>query len=73
MEVGGRVDTTRQHYWERAEYWEESWRLEETCCHSNSSERQSADADVKNSKGVDNSNFIDLSGKLYPILGEEAK
>ena len=20
-----------QHYWERSEYWEESWRLEETC------------------------------------------
>ena len=29
--------------WERPEYWEESWRLEETYCHSN--------ADVKNSKG----------------------
>ena len=32
----------------------ESWRLEETCCHSNSSERPSAIADVKNSQGVDN-------------------
>ena len=27
-----------QHYWERPQYWEESWRLEETCCHSDSSE-----------------------------------
>ena len=26
--------------------------LEETCCHSNSNEKPSADADVKNSKGV---------------------
>ena len=31
-------------------YWEESWRLEETCCHSNSNEKPSANADVKNSK-----------------------
>ena len=39
-----------QHCWERPEYWgEESWRLQETCCHSNSSERPSANADVKNS------------------------
>ena len=36
------------NYWERPEYWEESWRLEETCCHSNSRERPSAKADVKN-------------------------
>ena len=41
-----------QHYWERPEYWEKSRRLEETCCHSNSSERPSADAGVKNSQGV---------------------
>ena len=37
-----------QHFWERSEYWEESWRLEETCCNSNFSERPSAIADVKN-------------------------
>ena len=37
------------HNWERPEYWEKSWRLEETCYHSNSSERTSANADVKNS------------------------
>ena len=34
------------------EYWEESWRLEGTCCHSNSSERPSANAGEKNSQGV---------------------
>ena len=28
-----------QYRWERPEFWEESWRLEETCCHSNSSDR----------------------------------
>ena len=50
MEVadGGRP-SKRQYFWERTEYWEESWRLEETCCHSDSSERPSAYADVKNS------------------------
>ena len=38
----------QQHYWKRPEYWEESWRLEETCYHSISCERPSANADVKN-------------------------
>ena len=37
------------HYWERPEYWEEFWRHEETRCHSDSSERPSANDDVKNS------------------------
>ena len=36
-----------QHYWKLPEYWEESWRLEETCCHSISSEMPSDVADVK--------------------------
>ena len=55
LEVGGRVDTIKLlHYWERPEYWEESWRLEETCCYSNSSERPSANADVKNSNSFIN-------------------
>ena len=39
------------HYWERPKYWEESWRLEETCCRSNSSESPSAKTNVKNSLG----------------------
>ena len=43
------IQTKLQHCWEWPEYWEESWRLEETCCHSNSSERPSANAEVKNS------------------------
>ena len=41
--------STQQHYWKWPEYWEESWRLEETGCHSISSEKPSAYADVKNS------------------------
>ena len=44
------------HYWELPEYWEGSWRPEETCCHSNSSERSSANTDVKNSQRVNNNN-----------------
>ena len=52
LEVSGRVETVqttalRQH-------WDESWRLEETCCHSNSNEKPSANTDVKNFKGVNN-------------------
>ena len=43
------LEVEGQNYWERPEYWEESWRLGETCCHSNSSERPSANANVKNS------------------------
>ena len=45
LEVEGRVE----HYWKRPEYWEESWRLEETCCLWNSSERPSAKTNMKNS------------------------
>ena len=42
----------RLHYWDQPEYRVESWRLEETCFHSNSSERPPALADVKNSQRV---------------------
>ena len=31
-----------------------SWKVEETCCHSNFSERPSANANVKNSQEVNN-------------------
>ena len=43
-----------QHYWDRLEYWEESWRLEESCCHSNSSGKPSANAGLKNSQELNN-------------------
>ena len=57
LEVGGEWrPSKRQHYWERPGYWEGSWRVEETCCHSNSSERPSANTEVKNSKGVNKDN-----------------
>ena len=50
LEVGGREETLLR----TARILNESWRLEETCCHSNSSEKPSANTDVKNSKGVNN-------------------
>ena len=55
-EVGGRVETIQTTALLRPEYWEESGRPEETCCHSNSSERSSANVHGKNPKGVNNSN-----------------
>ncbi len=48
LEVGGRVETIQTTALLRTAR-EESWRLEETCCLSNSSERPSANPDVKNS------------------------
>ena len=50
LEVGGRVETIQTTALLKTEYREESWRLEETYCHSNSSEKPFANADVKNSK-----------------------
>ena len=35
------------HYHDWPEYGEESWRLEETCCHSNSNEKSSANDRIK--------------------------
>ena len=50
LEVSGRVETILTTTLLRmARIEEESWRLEETCCHSDSSEKPSANADVKNS------------------------
>ena len=50
LEVGGQMETIETNtFWKPPEYWEESWRRVETCCHSNSSERPLAYADVKNS------------------------
>ena len=56
----GLEDLEILHYWEWPEYWKESWKLEETCCHSNSSESLSAKTKVENSQGVDSNNSIKL-------------
>ena len=42
LEIRGRVE----HFRDRPEYWEESWTLEETFCHSESSKISSANGDV---------------------------
>ena len=42
LERRGRVETIQLVlYWDQPEYWEESWRPEETWCHSNSSDKPS--------------------------------
>ena len=44
----GQWSSKLQHFWEQPKHWEESWRLDETRCRSDSCERQSANANVKN-------------------------
>ena len=39
-----------KHCWDRSEYKEQSWRLEETCCHLDSSRKPSTYVGVKNSQ-----------------------
>ena len=59
LEAGGRVGTIQTKYcWERPEYWEVSWNLDETFCHSNSRERPWALADGKKSKVVNIKKYI---------------
>ena len=51
LEIRGRgVTIQTTPFWDRSEYWEETWRLEENCCHSR--KRPSANIDEKNSQGV---------------------
>ena len=59
LEIGGRTETIQMTALLRtARIMRKSWRFEETCCHSNSSEKPSVNTDVKNSKGVNNINNI---------------
>ena len=51
---------------DRPEYWEESWRLEETCCHSDTSERPSANSDVKNTNNNNNNDDNNNNNKHDP-------
>ena len=51
LEIKARVQTIQTTaLQDRLEYRGEFWILEETCCHSNSSEKPSANAGVKNSQ-----------------------
>ena len=57
VEVGGRVETIQTTAFLRtAKIKKESWRLEETWYHSNSCERPSANADVKNFQRINYNN-----------------
>ena len=57
LEVGGRMETVQTTALLRtAKILRKVLEIEETCCHSNSNERPSANTDVKNSKGVNNNN-----------------
>ena len=49
LEIRGRVESIQTTaLLDRSEYWEESWRLDEICYHSDYSEKPSANAGVKN-------------------------
>ena len=54
LEIGGRVETIQTRALLKTARILR--RVLETCCHSNSSEKPSANTDVKNSKGVNNNN-----------------
>ena len=57
LEVGGWVETIQTTALLRmARILRQVLETEETCCHSNSREKPSANTDVKNSKGVNNNN-----------------
>ena len=51
-----------QYYWNQPEYWEESWRLEETCCHSNPMSNHRLTLVWKTRKGV-----TIIKRKMYKI------
>ena len=45
-----KLPSKKQNYWDRAEYWEESWGDEETWCYSDSNEKSSANTGEKNTQ-----------------------
>ena len=64
-EVGERVETILTTTLLRtARILRRGWILEETCCHSMSCEKPSADIDVKNSNGDNNNHKINKGSKL---------
>ena len=69
LQVGERVETIQTTALLRTA--KEFWRFEECCCHSNSSERPSAYACVKNSKGKYincNSNYVSYTLRVFHII-----
>ena len=52
LEIRGQMDIIQAT--DQPEYWEVSWRFKDTCCHSNSSEKPSANTGAQNSKRRNN-------------------
>ena len=46
----GHIYMLFKYCWDQLEYWEKTWWLKQTCCLSDSSEKPSDKADVKNSQ-----------------------
>ena len=53
FEITGMVRPSKLKHKYRPKYWKESWRLDGSCWHSDSSKRQSPQADTKNSQGIE--------------------
>ena len=51
LEIKGQVETIQTTALLTSESWEESWRLKETCYHSNYREKLSANSRMKNTQG----------------------
>ena len=74
MEIWGQVkiiQTTALLRW--PEYCEESWKLVEIFCHSNSSEKQSANVYVKNNNNNNNVPHVKYWGQFLKWTREEIK
>ena len=63
---------TIQHYNDLAEYQEESWWLEETCCHLNSAQKPSGNTNMKIYQGVNNDNNNDNTSIITIKLQQQS-
>ena len=72
LEVGGSVETIQMTALQRtARILRRDLEIEETCSHSNSSEKPSANIDVKNCKGVNNKKKKKQNSKILWIHPEQ--
>ena len=63
LEIGGRAESMQmQHCWGWPEYWEQSWRPDETFYHSDSNKIASANAGVKTRNNNNNNNNLNING-----------
>ena len=69
LEVGGPVETIQTTALLRtARILRRAWKLEETCCHSNSIKKPSAKANLKNYQWVNNQNYQWVNNPIYQPL-----